>query len=313
MRMSKRHHRWTLSVAATTAAVAALATATPAYAATGDRPNTPGVFKGSQYVALGSSFAAGPGILPLVDVGCARSANNYPHLIATKLSLNLVDVSCSGATVDNILSVQQTAGGVKRPVQIDAVDGNTALVTVTVGGNDANYALNMFRKSCQTSAAAIDAVPGVPAAVKGALCGTVDEVASHKQMTAVEDKIRNMVTQIKARAPKAKVVLVDYQTVLPTSGATCAATPLNAEQIAYFNRFAKSLALATRRAAAATGATVIPLSEVSKSHDICSADSWSTGWEFGNDFLSGGVLPYHPNAAGMAGAAELVVEGLTKK
>lgn len=272
----------------------------------------PAVAPGSQYVALGSSFAAGPGIAPILDTGCGRSGNNYPHLVAARLNLNLIDVTCSGATIDNILSVQQTAGGTKRPLQIDAVDGNTALVTVTVGGNDANYALNMFRTSCATDPGPLNALTSLPGAVKGALCGPVDQIASHKAMLGVEDKLTTMVNQIKAKAPKARVALVDYQTVLPANGATCANTPLNPEQIAYFNRFAKSLSLATRRAAEKTGAILIPLSKASAAHDICSGDTWSTAWEFAPDMLAGGKLAYHPNGAGMAGAAKVIIDGLAR-
>lgn len=312
MTVSKRSRRWVMSATAAAVAVASVAAAAPSMAA-GDRPKTPGVFPGSQYVALGSSFAAGPGLPPLVDVGCARSSRNYPHLVAEKLGLNLIDVTCSGATVDNIMSVQQTAGGTKRPLQIDAVDANTALVTITVGGNDANYILNMYRESCQEDAAPLDSIPGLPGAVKNALCAPADLAGSQTLLEGVEDEMTAMVKEIKTRAPKARVLLVDYQTILPTNNKTCGTTPLTSDQMKYFNKFAKSLELATKRAAKKTGAEIIKLAQASASHDICSKDSWGFGWEFGNDLLTGGVLGYHPNGEGMAGAADLVVKGLTKK
>ena len=316
MTVSKRHHRWAVSAAATAVVIASIAAASPTFAASpssGDRPKTPGVAPGSQYVALGSSYAAGPGIPPLVDVGCARSELNYPHLVAKELGLNLIDVTCSGATVDNIMSVQQTAGGTKRPLQIDAVDANTALVTVTVGGNDANYILNMYRESCKKDPSPIDAVVGLPGAVKGALCAPADIAASQKLLEGVEDELVAMISAIKARAPKARILLVDYQTVVPTDGATCAATPLDSQQIQYFTKFAKSLAGSTKRAAASQGVQLVRLAKASRDHNVCSDDPWMTGWVFGQDMLSGGVLAYHPNAEGMAAAADLVVEGLTQK
>ena len=91
----------------------------------------------SRYVALGSSMAAGPGIRPPV-LGArfaGRSARNYPHLVAEKLGLDLVDVTYSGATTANVLTESQHGA----PPQVDALDGSEALVTVTIGGNDVGY------------------------------------------------------------------------------------------------------------------------------------------------------------------------------
>ena len=54
---------------------------------------------GSRYVAMGSSFGAGPGI-PLRAPGsprrAGRSASNYAHLVARDLGLDLHDVTYSG-------------------------------------------------------------------------------------------------------------------------------------------------------------------------------------------------------------------------
>ena len=97
----------------------------------------------SRYVALGSSMAAGPGIRPSADGApfrAGRSARNYPHLVAEKLGLDLVDVTYSGATTANVLTEPQHGA----PPQIDALDGSEDLVTVTIGGNDAGYVPLLF-------------------------------------------------------------------------------------------------------------------------------------------------------------------------
>jgi hypothetical protein len=44
-------------------------------------------------IALGSSFAAGPGIEPIEDTNAMRSSRNYAHLLADRLGANLVDLS----------------------------------------------------------------------------------------------------------------------------------------------------------------------------------------------------------------------------
>ena len=59
-----------------------------------------------RYVAIGSSYAAGPGIDPAVGDRPAKarqSLRNYPHLIAHRLGLDLADVTSSGATTQDIL------------------------------------------------------------------------------------------------------------------------------------------------------------------------------------------------------------------
>ncbi|MGI8451271.1 MAG: GDSL-type esterase/lipase family protein, partial [Streptosporangiaceae bacterium] len=93
---------------------------------------------GSRYVAMGSSFAAGPGI-PVRAPGsprrAGRSASNYAHVVARALGLDLHDVTYSGATTSDIL--RPSAAG--RAAQLDAVTPATRLVTLTAGGNDVGY------------------------------------------------------------------------------------------------------------------------------------------------------------------------------
>ena len=93
---------------------------------------------GSRYVAMGSSFAAGPGLpvrVPGSPRRAGRSASNYAHLVARALGLDLHDVTYSGATTGDIL--RPSAAG--QPAQLDAVTPATRLVTVTAGGNDVGY------------------------------------------------------------------------------------------------------------------------------------------------------------------------------
>jgi hypothetical protein len=76
----------------------------------------------SRYVALGSSMAAGPGIRPSADGApfrAGRSTRNYPHLVAEKLGLDLVDATYSSATTTNILTDSQHGA----PPQADTLDG----------------------------------------------------------------------------------------------------------------------------------------------------------------------------------------------
>lgn len=122
----------------------ALFTATAAFSQ--DAPAT-ALAPGAKYVALGSSFAAGPGVAAQLG-SCGRSDHNYSHLVATALGLALTDVSCNGATIPNIVNTPQRDAA----PQIDAVTSDTALVTVTIGGNDIRFTSSTF--ACAGKAAA---------------------------------------------------------------------------------------------------------------------------------------------------------------
>jgi hypothetical protein len=101
----------------------------------------------SRFVALGSSYAAGPGIAPVANARALRSGRNYAHQVAERLSLELIDVTCSGATTANILTrPQRTFAGVMRP-QIEAVAADAGLVTITAGGNDIAYVGSLIKGS----------------------------------------------------------------------------------------------------------------------------------------------------------------------
>ena len=93
---------------------------------------------GAEYVALGSSFAAGLGLgarAPGSPIVCQRSVNGYPQQLARMTGLGLTDMSCSGATASHVLRGGQMFLG----PQIDALGPGTRMVTLTAGGNDVSY------------------------------------------------------------------------------------------------------------------------------------------------------------------------------
>jgi lysophospholipase L1-like esterase len=255
------------------------------------------------YVALGSSFAAGPGIDPIVHPGCGRSGRNYASLVAERLGFDLVDITSGGATVDDVLSRPQallTGGSV--PPQLDALVPDADLVTVTVGGNDVDYLLTLLRCSYRADPA------GAPAAA-GAFFGTpIDAAAVDTALDALPARLAGLVTAVRERAPRARVVLVDYLTVVPDSAT--AAFPMSEEHRRLCAGIGRRLEEATAAAARDTGADLVPASRISRDHAVGADQPWVTGWVFG-DLLAGGVGPYHPNAAGMRAVADLLVEHLT--
>ena len=127
-------------------------------------------------------------------------------------------------------------------------------------------------------------------------------------LAALPGKLAGLVAAVRERAPSARVVLVDYLTVVPGDGAA-AGVPLSEAHRRFCADVARRLAAATAEAARTTGADLVEASAASAGHHAGSAEPWVTGWEFG-DVLAGGVVPYHPNAAGMRAVAELLVNRL---
>ena len=254
------------------------------------------------YVALGSSFASGPGIEPIIDAGCGRSGNNYAHLVAERLGYDLIDVTCGGAAVDDLLTRPQTlmSGGTVPP-QIEAVVSDADLVTVTVGGNDIEYLLTLLRCSHQADPA------GTPVEARAFFDTPIDPAAVDAALAGLPAKLVALVAAVRERAPAARVVLVDYLTVVPDD--EDAGLPLSVEHRRFCADIGRRLASATAEAARTADADLVEASAASAGHHAGSADPWVTGWEFG-DVPAGGVVPYHPNAAGMRAVADLLVSRL---
>ena len=246
---------------------------------------------GDKYVALGSSFASGPMIPDVADQSCLRSTNNYPGLVAAKLKLSLTDVSCGAATTDHIVSTPQGA----HPPQIDAVTPDTKLVTVTIGGNDVNYTVSNL--VCANDGA------------KGQSClGTdVKPADIDAALAALPAKMANTLAAIKAKAPKARVVVLPYLRVLPASAAPCPpSVPMQPADLKFQVGFSDKLHIIIKQAAAAAKVDYVE-SYVPKGHDACAAPNrrWVEG-----QVPASPAFPFHPNAAGMKAQAKMIVTRL---
>lgn len=251
----------------------------------------PALPAGSKYVAMGSSYAAGPGLKPYepeAPARCTRSTHNYAHQLAARRGLVLTDVTCSGATSAAVLEPWKEV-----PAQMDAVDADTRLVTLTIGGNDLSYIGNLMSLSCQIAGKA--AAPCWP--VKW------PEDADF-QRTA--DAMRRIADQVRARAPAALLVFVDYYTVLPTTG-TCAATPLPDGAADRSRATGARLEAMTAEIAKEKGALLVRVGELSRDHDVCAADPWMVGSP-----APAGGMAYHPNLAGMTAVAEALDKTLPR-
>lgn len=235
----------------------------------------------SQYVALGSSYAAGLGLgkrVPGSAVAAGRTVNSYPQKLARMAGLSLVDMSWSGSKSRDILQ----RGALRQRPQIDAVGADTELVTMTTGGNDVGYGGDLMLLSFRNKNAVwrflIDALLKNPLPV------------GQRDFGVVHEGISAAIAQIRRRAPAALIVVVTYPPVLPEHD-SCAALRLTAADIALMRPVADKLAAVTRAAASESGAMVLDMATLGVGHDACSSEPWTRG-------AITDETPFHPSNAG---------------
>ena len=243
-----------------------------------------------RYVALGSSMAAGPGIMPRVPGSprrAGRSQHNYPHLVAQALELDLTDVTYSGATTAHVLRDSQH--GV--PPQIEALRGDEVLVTVTIGGNDIGYVPALMAASLPRQARRLPLLGP-------RLQEMLDPEARERALLVLDSSLRAVAEVVRRRSPLARLLFVDYLTLLPPAGIP--APPLSGPDA----DLGRSLADRLLQATLGTGCEVVGVAEASAEHHAWSAMPWTVGARFP---IPGRPAPFHPNAAGMAAVAQMVV------
>jgi len=249
-----------------------------------------------QYVALGSSFAAGAGLGPLQKDSpllCARSVGGYPNHLAGMLHLKLVDMACGGAVTSHLLQGGQYFQG----PQIRVVDQRTRLVTITVGGNDTLYIGDLSQLAARHDRT-----------LWGWLVRTFwsgPKVTQQRGFSQFKRELLATIYAIQRRSPRAKVVVATYPTILPPTG-TCPALGLSEIEANQMRKVASELAATTAAAAAQAGAMLVDMHRLGAQHHACSQNPWAHGWK------NGGIAPFHPTMAGAKATAAAIANALKR-
>lgn len=223
-------------------------------------PPTGPLVPGNQYVAMGDSYASGwgsnrtpAGVDPAVTFGggkCGQSSKGYVPLIAAARGLTLINATCGGANIDDILTTSQFSG---VPPQITRLTTSTRLVTFSIGGNDTGllYVLQMCVKASNCYPERKNAI--------------VDSLLSqlNKKTIALQGRIETLLKAIIARSPDAMIRPTGYPHIIAPEGAplgTCSSW-LRVEEQRTFGNALIAVNDAIRRAsesiAASTGKNVI--------------------------------------------------------
>jgi len=267
-----------------------------------------------RYIALGDSFSSGEGdppyreasnrYLPPFDI-CHRSYHAYPQLVAGRRSSpgTWSFWACSGARL-----VDMTHPNRENPVekpQLDRIaapaksDPSVDLITLTIGGNDAQF--NVVWLGCLASHLA--------APLTGSCAGNWRAFVS-----AAIQRLRNALPAVfrgmRARAPNARILVLGYPDPFPAvlpqvSRCNLWFAPSDIRWLAQ-QAVALNSAIEAAAKAAAAGITYVPPSGF-VGHDVCSHDPWFNPIELGPSRIRGS---FHPNVVGQRQLAREVLAHL---
>ena len=219
--------------------------------------------EGSEYVALGDSYSSGmgadrtPSNLTINQTvydpattsatnGCRRTTTAGQVLLAADLKLKLTNAACAGATTANML----TTGQYGEPAQLNRLTADTKLVTMTIGGNDADI---MWVVGC---------IQQGDCTRNGWWINNYNLDRIEANIAALPDKIKNVLRTASQKAPSATIRISGYPNILAAAGeskGTCAAWMVDKEQIMfddYLTRTNNNIRSAAESIAAETGKDV---------------------------------------------------------
>jgi lysophospholipase L1-like esterase len=218
------------------ATIAALALASPAHAAAGDR-----------YVALGDSYSSGVGAGNYTSSSgsCDRSTNAYSALwAAAHAPASYLSVACSGATTTSVSSTQ-----------LSALSAATTLVSITVGGNDVGFGNIMETCAVEGTTQCVNAVQAA-------------ENLANSQLPGLLDKVYD---GIRSAAPNARVVVLDYPVFYQLNTFCVGLSTTSHVKIDEGINLVDGILSA---AAGRHGFTFADVRSIFVGHQLCSGDKW---------------------------------------
>jgi len=245
-----------------------------------------------RYVAMGDSYSAAPGVPPAPANACLRSQANYPSQLAIKLDAHLEDRTCSAATIADLSSSQGAGVG----PQIDGLNRKTDLVTLSIGANPT--LTSGWFWGCGSVAASNPQGTPCKDAMKTATGDRLIEA-----ITTEREALTSVVREIHRRSPKARLVLVGYPQIFPTTGSCPDRLPVAAADLPYADEVLRALNSMISDVAKAEDADYVDVYAATKGHDICAEDPWIQG----KDTVVGVAMFYHPRIAEQKAVASLLL------
>lgn len=231
---------------------------------------SPAAAAGANYVALGDSYSSGVGADDYIDSSgsCDRSTNAYSQLWANaNAPASYTSVACSGATTADV-----------ENNQLSALSSSTTLVSITIGGNDENFAGIMQDCNLGSDETCVNEIAAAESDAQSNLPGKLDTLFGH----------------ITSRAPSAELVVLNYPDFYDLTN-DCVG--LSQTKRAKIDEGIDVLSSVLSGAASRAGATFADVRPAFNGHEICDDNRWLHSV----NFLDLGVS-YHPTADGQADA-----------
>ncbi|MFG3590642.1 SGNH/GDSL hydrolase family protein [Streptomyces sp. NPDC047990] len=276
-----------------------------------------------QWVALGDSYTAGVihsagDTVEIPRDGCERTDRSYPQVIDRDLGalFDLTNVSCGAATIENVTDTPQNPIGRHLPPisedpdypfppvppQSQAVDADTDVITVGVGGNTLGFA-DILAKCPQL---------GGESNGTGTPCKDALGPGIQARLDKVSKEYDRMLAALHERAPKAKILAVSYPTIVPEDTTKCTygdhtkfGTITQGDLAWLRTGVLEPLNRAIEKSAGTQAtASFVDIYTSSRNHSVCDDAKWVEGFLTLPDQLSF----VHPNALGHRNAADHVEE-----
>ncbi|GAB3599106.1 hypothetical protein GCM10027586_01540 [Kineococcus gypseus] len=273
------------------------------------------VVDNSRYVALGDSYSSGFGVSPYFagtydedekTNNCQRSTRAYSTVVAARKGLTLDFHACQGGVTEDFVEPRNSTWG--EVPQLDHLDGDTGLVTFSIGGNDSQFASVL--RDC------IDGAELLPFNtcsgddnVEKKVSDAFARLAGRADAPADVVPFPDLYAQVRSRAYRATRVAVGYPHFYTGSGSDRTFLPggrcegvKKADQRWIVERIDELNAMAEEYARLSGMLFANPNPGFS-GHELCSG---GTEWIY--PLLSAGRI--HPTADGQAEMAEAVLDAL---
>jgi hypothetical protein len=272
-----------------------------------------GAESSKRFVALGDSYSSGQGTYNYFGsnpTNCRRSTQTYSYVWARTYSLpswlpertDPILLACGGATLSALTS---SYNGELPQLNTGDLGPLTKLVTISIGGNDVGFP--DILEMCMDRVRHNDNCWQVELNDPGSDGYIAGWTGAYQMIDALKSSLVSAYNQIRFKAPYAKIIVVGYPMIFPTSvlqlcGWSLGVPPqMSANSLhairdtwAHMNAIVKS-------AAAQAGVYFMDDSASWAGHDFCTAVPFAQGikgfdpvnGDFDADFES-----YHPNADG---------------
>ncbi|GAA3868279.1 hypothetical protein GCM10022243_37440 [Saccharothrix violaceirubra] len=286
-----------------------------------------------RWVAMGDAYTAGGIAAAGAEVvdgglrdGCDRTAGSYPEVLRRMWAdrYELVNVSCVGATIANVVSERQWPIGRESPffgiadpdfpfpsvpAQMRALTPDTDLVTVGIGGNTLGFM--EFVYACVVMGQWSDPETASPCA-EHFTSGWDGVPTITDRLAVLAEQYGDMLMAIRAAAPQATVLAVGYPAIFPADPADCTVgqTPggllhfgtVTRPDLAWLRTaVVEPLNGVIAEQAAVHGVTFVDLYPAGIGHDACRPDGCD--WVEGIRDETGEWALVRPNSAGHLAAA----------